>query len=78
VDSHIIIHKMQQKLFVPGTLKIFTNHISRFLKMKVQIDITNLNRWRRAAPSRMLKKLNDEAAESDWRYRNIDRPFPLL
>lgn len=52
--------------------------ISPFSKRQVQTDINNLNKWRLEAPSQMLKKLNDEAAESDDRYRNIDKPFPLL
>ena len=52
--------------------------LSPFLKRQVQIDKSNLNRWRIEAPSLMLKKLNEEAADDDHRYRNIDKPLPLL
>jgi hypothetical protein len=69
---------MKQKLFASGIFKIIPDHVSRFFKMKVRIDLNNLNRWRRNAPSRMLKKLNDEAADSACRYRNVDKPSPLL
>ena len=52
--------------------------ISPFFKTQLQIDKNNLNRWRLEAPSQMLKKLNEEAADDDNRYRNIDKPLPLL
>lgn len=52
--------------------------ISRLWTEQVRIDISNLNEWRLAAPVRMLKQLNDEAAESDGRYRNTIKPLPLL
>ena len=52
--------------------------ISPFLKKQLQLDKNNLNRWHLEAPSLMLKKLNDEAADDDNRYRNIDKPLPLL
>ncbi len=51
---------------------------SRVLKVQAQIDKSNLDEWRLAAPSQMLKRLNDEAAEGDNRYRNTDKPSPLL
>ena len=52
--------------------------ISPFLKKQLQLDKSNLNRWHLEAPSLMLKKLNEEAADDDNRYRNIDKPLPLL
>ena len=51
---------------------------SRLLKEQVQLDKSNLDEWRLAAPSQMLKRLNDEAAEGDNRYRNTVKPSPLL
>jgi hypothetical protein len=48
------------------------------LKNKERIDVKNLHEWRLAIPFNILKKLNDDAAETDDRYRNIDKPPPLL
>ena len=63
--------------FYNGILEKVSGFSSRW-KIRVQIDINNLNKWRISAASQMLKKLNDEAAESDYRYRYIDKPSPLL
>ena len=67
---------MTQQIFkaVIGTV----DGISRFVKANIQIRINNLKEWRLAAPQQMIKQLNNEAAVSDERYRNIDKPFPLL
>ena len=67
---------MNQQIFraVIGTV----DGISRFVKTNIQIKINNLKEWRLAAPQQMLQQLNNEAALSDERYRNIDKPFPLL
>jgi hypothetical protein len=51
---------------------------SRLLKEQAQIDKHNLDEWSLAASSQMLNWLNDEAAENDDRYRNVDKPPPLL
>ena len=47
-------------------------------KNKERIDIHNLKEWRIATPANIRKKLNDDEAETDNRYRNIDHPPPLL
>ena len=47
-------------------------------KNKDQVDFNNLKEWRIAVPENIRKKLNDDAAETDNRYRNIDQPPPLL
>jgi hypothetical protein len=61
-----------------GILGIIAERMSNFLKIQTQVDLNNLAKWRLAMPNQTLKKLNDEAAQSDHRYRNIDKPFPLL
>jgi hypothetical protein len=43
-----------------------------------RIDTSNLNDWRIAIPFNMLRKLNEDADENNIRYRNIDKPPPLL
>ena len=47
-------------------------------KKKDLKDIQNLKEWRIAMPANIRKKLNNDAAETDTRYRNIDQPPPLL
>lgn len=54
---------------------------SRTLTMasnRLQLSIDNVNDWRQAGPSNMLKKLNEDSELADDRYRNIDEPAPLL
>jgi hypothetical protein len=47
-------------------------------KNKDDVDIQNLKDWRIAMPENIRRKLNDDADETDNRYRNIDQPPPLL
>ena len=51
---------------------------SHTLEEQTKIDETNLNEWRLDSPAQILNQLNDEAIESDHRYRNISKPDPLL
>jgi hypothetical protein len=67
---------MKKQMFLGTSQKV--PGIPHFLKRQAQMDIKNLNKWRLAAPLQMLKKLNNEAADNDYRYRNVDKPFPLL
>ena len=45
---------------------------------KERVDVHNLSEWHIALPASVRKKLNDDAAETNSRYRNIDQPPPLL
>jgi hypothetical protein len=67
---------MKQQIFT-AVLDSVTG-ISQFLRAQIKTNINNLKEWRLAAPQQMIKQLNNEAAVSDERYRNIDKPFPLL
>jgi hypothetical protein len=51
---------------------------SRLLKEQAEVDLNNLNEWNLDLPTRVRKTLNDQDAESDNRFRNIDKPPPLL
>lgn len=73
-DVSIILHQViaeeQYRERAPNAILL--------LKTQERIDISNLNEWRLAIPFNMLRKLNEDAADNDVRYRNIDKPQPLL
>lgn len=57
-------------------LKTFAS--ANALSRKLQSSIKNIKNWKLAQPFNILKKLRDESAAMDLRYRNIREPFPLL
>jgi hypothetical protein len=48
------------------------------LSNRLQVSMKNEKEWHLAEPANMLKKLNDDSALIDKRYRNICKPTPLL